>query len=284
MIRKILAATAALTLGLGGVLVLAAPASAAEDCTTETTGWVTESPGPNWKQTDKRTVTDKEAVADSYTEWENKGETEVTEENEAPGPNTDTVRWILIGETDEEVVTPGQHYVHAHNEGDDPLGNDEVPPTPSEDPSVWQANTEQEPPGHENSATWVNGGSFATGGLHYTSHGNPNDDSGEGRRDWFYYQAPVLDSDYIWQKQVREFVPGEDAVTHQEFKFEKTTCTEVPVDDPKDPPQQNNPPKADAPPELPHTGGNLLTALVGLALTGAGGALTLLGYRRPSVV
>jgi LPXTG-motif cell wall-anchored protein len=199
MFRKILAATAALTLGLGGVLATAAPASATSDdnCRTEKTGWLLEAPdGDGWIQVDQRTVTDKEA-------WE-----EV----------------IVISE-----AVPGKHYVHAHNEGDDPLGNDEVPPTPSEDPSVWQENTHLEPhtQGAATPANNVDGTPYEKGdsGLHYTSHpGNPNDESGEGRRDWFYFQAPV--------DEVTEIVKH-DAVTHKEYKYERTTCD--PVDRPANP-------------------------------------------------
>jgi hypothetical protein len=136
MIRKILAATAALTLGLGGVLALPASATETNDnCKTETTGWVTEAPsGDGWKQVDQRTVTDKDA-------W------------------------------DETVIdVEAQHYSYKGG----PIEG--TPATPAEDPDAWQANTTLEPhyQGGATPAQKPDGSPYVDGesGLHYTSHGN----------------------------------------------------------------------------------------------------------------
>ncbi len=76
----------------------------------------------------------------------------------------------------------GQHYSLKGNSG---LDKDEVPVFPAD---YWQANTTQEP--HDNGAgqpvTWYPVDP-ATSGLHFASHGP----SGEGKRDWFYYTAPI---------------------------------------------------------------------------------------------
>jgi len=262
-----------LTLGLGGV------ANAADedlDCTTETTGWVTESPGAAWVQVDQRTVTDKDATEGSYTEWENQGEPVVTEENNAPGENTDTVRWFLLGETDPEVVTEAQHYSYKGG----PIEG--TPAPPSEDPDAWQANTTQEPhyQGGATPAQQPDDDPYTDGesGLHYTSHGS------EGLADWFFFQAEVTDVDYIWQKQVREWVPGNDAETHKEYKFELTTCEPTDDNEGNPPPKENPGPPAASPPaaELPATGpaGLGLMSLIATALIGSGAFL----YRRFGLV
>jgi hypothetical protein len=250
-----------LTVGLGGV------ASAAEqDCTTETTGWVTESPGKDWVQVDERVVTDKDATEGSWSEWENEGEPVVTEENEAPGEDTDTMRWILLGETEVEVVTEAQHYSYTG-------GPIEGQPTDTPPSDNWQANTTQEPhtAGGGTPASNPDGSPYVEGdsGLHYTSAGS------SGLADWFYFQPEVTDVDYIWQKQVREFTPGTDAETHKEFKFELTTCVNKP-DEPNNPDEPNknagpNPPA----PTLPATGGNLGMLGAAMSLIAAGSGLML---------
>ena len=136
-------------------------------CTTETTGWILESPGEGWVQIDERTVIDEEAVEG----------------------------------------VEAQHYSLKGNSG---IDKDEVPPTPSENPDIWQANTHLEPhyQGNGLPASNVDGSDYVEGdsGLHYTSN------ESSGKRDWFYFQPEV---------------PGKDAVTHQEYRFEKTTCEPV---------------------------------------------------------
>ncbi len=127
--------------------------------TTETTGWVLTSPGEGWVKVEQRTVTD----VNAYDE--------------------------VIVETQ-----PGQHY--SWNGGN--RGVDD-PPTVVPPHADWQANTEQEPPGHLVSATWFNDS------LHVTGNSPSN-------ASWFYYVHPV-----------EEVVEHHDAVTHEEFRFERTT-------------------------------------------------------------
>lgn len=257
-----------LTMGLGGVAY--AETTDDQTCTTETTGWVLESPGKDWVQTDERVVTDKDAVEGSYTEWVNEGDPVVTEENTAPGEDTDTVRWILLGETEVEVVVEAQHYSYTGG----PIEGEPDTVPPSDD---WQANTTQEPhtAGGGVPASNPDGSPYVEGdsGLHYTSAGS------SGLADWFYFQPEVTDVDFIWQKQVREFTPGTDAETHKEFKFELTTCVDVP-DEPNGEPNPPNKPQPTPPaePTLPVTGAASmgLMSLVGTALIGTGVFL----YRR----
>jgi LPXTG-motif cell wall-anchored protein len=249
-------------------LMMGGVANAGEkECTTETTGWVLESPGPKWVQVDEKTVTDKEAVADSYTDWVDSGDPVKTEENEAPAEDTDTERWVFVKEVaGEGTVTELRHYSLKGNSG---IGKNDVPVFPAD---YWQANAKKEPhyQGKATPAQKPDGTPYVDGeaGLHYVSHGSA------GKRDWFYLEiVEVPNVDYLWQKQVRDIIPGSDAVTHQEFKFEKTTC--VTVEEPNNPPK-NNPEKPTEPsePTLPHTGANLWLALIGTLAVGGGAALT----------
>ena len=136
---------------------------------------------------------------DSYTDWVNEGPPIRTEENSPPELDGELVRYVFLGETEPEVITPataGQHYSWVG--GDIPEG--QVPPVPPA--GEWQANTSQEP--HENNpiVTWL--GAVGSG-LHFT--GTP------GNANWFYFApgtAEVTDVDYLWQKQVRTFVPGNE--------------------------------------------------------------------------
>jgi hypothetical protein len=112
----------------------------------------------------------------------------------------------------------GQHYSLKGNSG---IGADEVPPTPADNPDIWQANTAEEPAGHYNSTQQADGSSYVAGesGLHYASHGS------DGLRDWFFYQAPqdevthvvhhdaVTHDEYRWAIESRTYTPAKDAVT-----------------------------------------------------------------------
>lgn len=177
--------------------------------------------------------------------------------------------------TEEIVISeavPGQHYSYT---GGPVEGNPTTVP-PGDD---WQANTHQEPHKNNPNVTWVDEVGV---GLHYTSHGS------SGNADYFYYQPPV--------DAVIEVIEHE-AVTHEEFKFEREVCKTTPdpepcqEDDPcwdcetmgnKDcgpdtPPADKPEHKPDKPakPELPHTGAGS-TALLGLlsvALITSGGWL-----------
>lgn len=79
-------------------------------------------------------------------------------------------------------AVPGQHYSLKGNSG---IGKYEVPPTPEVNPDIWKADTEQEPHANGNGGkniTWLG---TPGSGLHYASKGS------KGKRDWFYYRAPV---------------------------------------------------------------------------------------------
>lgn len=154
---------------------------------------------------------------DSFTDWVDEGDPIRTEENTAPGADTDLVRYVFLGQTDPEVVTPateGQHY--SWTGGDIPEG--QVPPVPPA--GSWQANTSQEPHTNNPTVTWL--GAVGSG-LHFT--GTP------GNANWFYF-APgtdaVTDIDYLWQKQVRTFVPGNDCEDEEDCEEnpEQEKCDE----------------------------------------------------------
>jgi LPXTG-motif cell wall-anchored protein len=108
--------------------------SSDDDCTTETTGWVLESPGQDWTQVDQRTVVDEEA-------W------------------------------DETVVdVEAQHYSLKGNSG---IGKDEIPVFPA-DYWQANAPLEPHYQGHGLPASNVDGSDYIEGqsGLHYTSQGS----------------------------------------------------------------------------------------------------------------
>lgn len=234
-IMVILTATIVAVL-MGGSWAWAGENERPDRCTTETTGWVLESPGEGWVQIDERTVVDQEA-------WE-----EV----------------VVISE-----AIPAQHYSLKGNSG---IGTDEVPVFPAD---YWQANTHLEPHYQGNGVPTQkpDGSPYVEGdsGLHYASN------ESSGKRDWFYFQ-PAVD-------EVTEIIKH-DAVTHQEYKFEKTTCVENP--DNPDKPDQPKPDKPEPKPEqpvkvaeeLPHTGGNLALAGIAAALLATGGGLVWFGRHR----
>lgn len=216
-----------------------------QECSTEITGWVLESPGKDWTLVDERTVTDKEA-------WDEE---------------------VVISE-----AIPAQHYSLKGNSG---IEKDEVPVFPAD---YWQANTKKEPhyQGNATPASNVDGSDYVDGqsGLHYTSN------ESNGKRDWFYFQAAV---------PAEIEIVHHEAVTHEEFKFEKTTCVDKPdepkTDNPDKPDKPDNPdepkdePKSPekaskTPDELPHTGGNLALAGIAGALLAAGSGLVWFGRRR----
>jgi hypothetical protein len=183
----------ALTAAATAVGVTAAHASDTGDActptqpTVQTTDWLTEPPaGDGWQVIDQRTVVDQAAYDETVID--------------AP-------------------AVPGQHYSLKGNSG---IGQADVPPTPADDPDIWQANTAQEPhyAGGATPAQNVDGSDYVEGdsGLHYTSHGS------SGLRDWFYFQAPVPEQSHVVHH---------DAVTHEEYKYQRTvegtTCDVTPA-------------------------------------------------------
>jgi hypothetical protein len=161
-----------------------------------------------------RTVTDDEATEGHWTDWADAGPQVKTDESTCPGEETDTVRWLYVGTTAPEVVVHAQHYSWTGG----PIDDGEVPPIPPA--GSWQKNTTQEPHANGNggdNVTWLDG---VGRGLHYT--GEP------GNANWFYFQEEVTNVDHLWQKQVREWVPGTPAVTHDEFRWPLLTRTYTP--------------------------------------------------------
>ena len=138
---------------------------------------------------------------DSYSDWVNEGDQIRTEENNPPGADGDLVRYVFVGETDPEVITPGVaggHY--SWNGGNRGVGD---PPTVTPPHDDWQLNTDGEPAGHLTAATW----SGTPGvGLHVLGNSPSN-------ASWFYTVASVpevTDTDFLWQKQTRTFTEGVD--------------------------------------------------------------------------
>jgi hypothetical protein len=142
---------------------------------------------------------------DGYTEWSNVGDQIRTEENVPPGSDTDTTRYVFVGETepegngdgtDDTVVADGfQRY--SLTGGAWGAGTPSFP-NPG-DPFRWVANVKGDPHG------------IGQAGAYSVSNGQ------SGNTDWFYLEAitktvpgqpETFDTDYLWQKQVRTFVPG----------------------------------------------------------------------------
>jgi hypothetical protein len=182
------------------------------------TDWFETDPGAPWVATGNSRVKT-EGSDPSLSAWVNEGDVIRTEENVAPadpdgtdeGSFTNLIRFVFVGETDPEVVTPaipGGHY--SWNGGNRGVND---PPTVVPPHADWQLNTDSEPAGHLEAATW----SGTPGvGLHVLGNSPSN-------ASWFYTVAgtpAVTDIDYLWQKQVREVVQGTDDVI--EYEYTKT--------------------------------------------------------------
>lgn len=179
-----------------------------------------------WQVTGPVKVIDSPATDGYFTEWANDGAPIRTEENVAPGANTDTVRYTGPTETDAEVVTPakpGQHYSwNGGNRGvdDPPLGD--VPP--GDNWTLQGTGFDPHLQGEGDPATWFPVDP-ATSGLHVTGNSPSN-------ASWFYYVPgtdAVTDTDWLWQKQVREWVPGQGEQSHNEWAVEERTRTFIPA-------------------------------------------------------
>ncbi len=193
----------------------------------------------------------KDAVADSWTGWADDGEVVRTEENSPPEvEDADLEQYVAAG-TVEEVV---QEYIpptaatdghwdnttllnHEWNGGNIPAGQqpplwdpDKGPPTLHKSWGVNQGNhngvPHQQPPlvpyqtakDNGNAAWFLWVGTWVPG-----SDGDPG-------------QPEIKDTDYLWQKQVRELVPGSDAVTCEVVEPPVEPPVDEPMDDPVDQP------------------------------------------------
>jgi hypothetical protein len=160
-----------------------------------------------------RTVTDQEATQGHWTEWADSGPQVRTEENTAPDVDTDTVRWVYVGETEPEIIIPAVPEVWANFSPNDSQATFVGPAVWPTDPrGTWNIH-DAIPPGHE-----------GPDGVY--AKGNP--DKGGN---WFYRHGcvpAVTDVDYLWQQQVREWEPGTPAVTHDEFRWPLLSRTYTP--------------------------------------------------------
>lgn len=207
---------AALALALAGLLAIltggilgitGAPAVSAdgdecvpEEAWTETTDWVTESPGDGWYVAAEQTVVDLEMQREE-SDW-------VTE---SPGDD-----WVQFDErtVDGEVLEEGywQRYswTGGPHESDDPPAA--VPPHDD-----WQANVKGDPHG------------VGTEGAYYRSHGN------SGKGDWFYLDWVDEVREKVTEYRYYRETP---AVTHQEYQFSydhpAVECPDEPTEEPTD--------------------------------------------------
>lgn len=162
-----------------------------------------------------------EAVAAYYTDWTNYRNPVRTEDNVPPAADTDTVRYVAAGTVDETI--PGgwdNSVITFYTWTGGPF--DDAPPVYATPNNValhagWNAT---------NGAP--NGGPHAGAAL-YTPYNVSNNDNGKGS--WFLkagvYVPASTDTDYLWQKQVRTFVPAVEAVECPET--ETPTPTETPT-------------------------------------------------------
>lgn len=173
----------------------------------QTTDWLTEPPeGEGWEQIDQRTVTDVEAVPDSYTEWSAWTETQsgLLEEPTVPA-NTDTHEYNVTGPVkvvDAEAVA-GFWANFQPNDAHAPFVG---PPSYPTDPR----------------GSWI---THTTGGPGQDQSGVYNIGNPHKGGNWFYRQQAVEEQSHLeWavEERTREFIPGSDAVTHEEFRYQRT--------------------------------------------------------------
>lgn len=158
--------------------------------------------------TGDETCVPSEGTAAGYTDWLDEGEPVRTEENVAPGTDGDLIRWVSAGTVDEQVQT-GTKEEFDHWQRYSLAGGswkyDFAPTftsgsTETGDPEGkirWQPNVEGDP--HD----------IGVAGVYDRSN------ESSGNTDWYALEAvtktvPVYgtDTDYFWQKQVKEFVPA----------------------------------------------------------------------------
>lgn len=168
----------------------------------------------------------KEATQGGHTPWVNSGEPIRTEENVAPGEDTETVQYLFVEETDPEVVgtevTGWQNWTwHPGKNWEEPA--DGLGPywPDTTKPGHWSPNN-----GNHNGHPQPGTDGVNSRGNYFMSRGS----SGIG--DWFHWEAstePVMDTDFIWQKQVREVVPAGQEESHTDYQWEKFTRTFTPA-------------------------------------------------------
>lgn len=144
---------------------------------------------------------------DHFTDWQTSDVAPADPDGQSGDDNP--LNLSMVGDRDEKTVVDSpavaaQHYALKGSSG---IGKDDTPPTPAQDPSIWQANTKKEPHLNNKNITWVDGYGV---GLHYASH------KSSGKRDWFYFQPAVTEVthvEYRWEILTRTYTPGTDGNT-----------------------------------------------------------------------
>jgi len=308
MFRKILAATAALTLGFGGVIAFAGAASASdENCRTESTGWVTEAPDDDsWDLVATKTVTDEEAV------------------DPTDGYYMDDLQWNvwtggpILGEDVPAVDSPDWN----PTQGDPQSENHSIPPREVNVPYYVSHGGSGNGDWFLWTQTWVPGtdGSDAVTHKEYkferencepvivnppvpqaTADGecglltatarNAVEEKGVDQEDATFVirkgdrvtDRVILSAGQGYKVKYPVNLGRNHVITVSylgDVLAEGNSGKNCKPDEPK-PPKTDKPPKSGPPaPELPHTGGNLLLALLGLGLVGGGLGLHRLGSVR----
>ena len=222
----------------------------------QTTDWLTEPPaGDGWVQIDQRTVTDEEAVPDTYTEWSEWAVTQSGLLTEPSVPaNTDVHEWQVTGpvsvgngDATEDHYENLQWFVYTG----------QLDGTPERDDPNWHA-VPALPNGLPHDP--------AIGGIYNVSH------SDNGRGSWFKYDGDFVPGtpetfhdEWSVEERTRTLVLGSDAVTHEEYRYQRTltgtddvteyvyTVTEqgVSCNPPHHNPPHNNPPHENPPTDTP---------------------------------
>ena len=196
----------------------------------------------------QRTVVDVQATEGDWTEWTDDGGQVTTEENVPPDADSDTVRYVPAGTVDD--ATAGYWDNSAVTFYTWTGGNSgDAPPVYSD-----ASQTALHPSWNPTSGN-PQGGEHAGAGL-YSPYETGN---GQSTASWFLkagvYVPGSEDTDFLWQKQVRTWVPGTDEVTHEEYRWSVYTRTYTPGTEPvvcgSDEPQVDNPSNDDLPVDNP---------------------------------
>lgn len=164
-----------------------------------------------------------EGVFGDWTEWQ-VTQSHLLSEPTVPA-NTNTHEWQVLGpeSVGNDDAVEAQHY---SLKGKAKTEKDGIPPTPAENPDIWQANTHKEPKGHYGHMYKPDGSLYVEGdsGLHYASH------ESNGKRDWFYFEpghAETFHDEWSVQERTRTFTPGADSVS--EYVYTVTQTDDCPI-------------------------------------------------------
>lgn len=202
------------------------------------------------------------AGAAGYTEWTNDGPVVTTHENVAPGTDTDTVRWLPVGEPTKHVTVEAVAAGPWVASGEPVTTEENVAPGDAGENCRWvplglvDDNSEDVAGQHYSLAggSWkydfapgfpetgdpngrirwqanteqephdTNSATWVNSIVHYT--GEP------GNSNWFAFTAPVEGKDYGWQKECQ--TPAVAEVSHLDYKWQKQVRTVI-TDNPTTP-------------------------------------------------